>query len=93
MTVNRGNKHKYIGMKLDYPKEGACQITIFENLKAILETFDKIDTKEKCTKKSAAVANLFTVQEYRKKLDTKLWYKCFSLLNVLVLTQEQQSNF
>ena len=57
MTVNRGNKHKYLGMTLNYSKEGAFQITMFENMKAILETFDKIDTKEKGTKKSAAPAN------------------------------------
>ena len=56
-------------MTLDYSKEGACQITIIENLKAILETFDKIDTKAKDTKKSAAPANLFTVQADCKKLD------------------------
>ena len=47
MTVNRGKKHKYIGNTLDYYKEGACHITMFENLKAILDTFDRIDTKEK----------------------------------------------
>ena len=69
MTVNRGKKHKYIGMTLDYSKEGACQITMFENLKTILETFDKIYTKAKGTIKSAAPANLFTVQEDYKKLD------------------------
>ena len=63
MTVNRCKKHKYLGMTLDYSKEGACQINMFENMKAILETFDKIDTKSKSTKKSAAPANLLTVQE------------------------------
>ena len=42
---------------------------MFEHLKAILETFDKIDTKAKDTKKTAAPANLFTVQEDCKKLD------------------------
>ena len=55
-------------MTLDYSKEGACQITMFENLKAILETFYKIDTKAKGTKKSAAPENLFTVQEDCKKI-------------------------
>ena len=42
---------------------------MFENMKAILETFDKIDTKAKFTKKSAAPTNLFTVQEDCKKLN------------------------
>ena len=69
MTVNRGKKHKYIGITLNYSKEGACHITMFENLKTILETFDKIYTKEKGTKKSAAPANLFTVQEDFKNID------------------------
>ena len=45
MTVKRGKKHKYVGITLDYSKEGACQITMFENKKSILKTFDKIDTK------------------------------------------------
>ena len=36
MMVNRVKKHKYLGMTLDYSKGGAFQITIFENLKAIL---------------------------------------------------------
>ena len=35
MIVNRGNKHKYLGMTLDYSKEGACLITMFENMKSI----------------------------------------------------------
>ena len=38
-------------------------------VKAILETFDKIDTKAKGTKKSAAPENLFIVQKECKKLD------------------------
>ena len=45
MAVNRGKKNKYIGTTLDYSKEGACQITMFENMKSILETFEKVDTK------------------------------------------------
>ena len=69
MTVNRGKKYKYLSMTLNYSKEGACRITMFEDLKAILQTFDKIDTKAKGTKKNAAPENLFTVQEYCKKLE------------------------
>ena len=69
MTSNRGKKYKYLRMTLNYSKEGAFHITMFENLKSILETFDKIDTKAKRTKKSAELASLFTVQEYCKKLN------------------------
>ena len=36
MIVNKGKKHKYIGMKLNYSKEESCQITMFENLKSVL---------------------------------------------------------
>ena len=63
MTVHRGKKHNYRGMALEYSEEGACQINMFENIKAVLENFDKIDTKVKGTKKSPDLANLFTVQE------------------------------
>ena len=63
MTFNRGKKHKYLGMALEYSKEGACQITMFGNLKLILENFDKIDTNVIGTKKRAAPMNLFTVHE------------------------------
>ena len=49
MKVNRGKKQKYLGMTLDHSKEGACHITMFENMKDILETFEKIDTKAKNT--------------------------------------------
>ena len=88
MTVNRGKKHKYLGTTLDYSKEGACQITMFENLKAILETFDKIDTKEKGTKKSAAPANLFPVQEDCKKLDKERSEQFHSIVEQLLFTNK-----
>ena len=52
MTVNIGKKHKYLGMTLDYYKEGACQITMFENMEAILETFDKIGTIERVQRRA-----------------------------------------
>ena len=41
---------------------------MLKNLKAILETFDKIDTKAKSTKRSAVPENLFTLQEDFKKI-------------------------
>ena len=62
MTVNRGKKHKCLAMTLNYSKEGAFQVNMFENLKSILETFDKIDKRSKGKKKSAAPANLLKVQ-------------------------------
>ena len=52
MTVNIGKKHKYLGMTLEYSKEGACQNTMFENLKAILETFEKFIQKKKVQRRA-----------------------------------------
>ena len=69
MTFNRGKKHKYLGMTLDYSKEGASPINMIENLKSILETFDKVDRKAKVKNKRAAPANLCAVQEDCKKID------------------------
>ena len=89
MTFNRGKKHKYLGMTLDYSKEEACQITMFENMKAILGTFEKIDTKAKGTKKSVAPENLFTVQEYCKKLDKELSEKFHSIVAQLLFANKR----
>ena len=58
MTVDRGNKHNYLGMTLDYFKEGACQISMFENLKSILETFFKL-YKSKGLKKERSAGIVF----------------------------------
>ena len=62
MTVNRVKKHNYLGMTLDYYRERAFQVTMFQNLKPISETFEKNDTKAKVTKMSAVPANFFTVK-------------------------------
>ena len=86
MTVNRGKKHKYLGMTLGYSKEGACQISMFENLKAVLETFDKIDAKSNGTKKSAVPSNLFTVQEHYKKLDKECSEQLHSIVAKVLFT-------
>ena len=71
-----------------YSKERACQITMFENLKAILETFDKIDTKSKGEKKSAALDNLFAVQEDCKNLDKKRSGKFHSIVSQVLFTNK-----
>ena len=93
MIANKGKKHKYLGITLEYSKEGACHIHIFENLKAILETFDKIDTKVKGTKKSAEPANLFTVQEDLKKLDKERIEQFHSIVaQVLFTTKRSRHN-
>ena len=100
ITVNRGKKHKYLGIKLNYSKGGACQITMFENLKAILEPFEKLIQKKKVQRR-AQHRRIYS--QYKKTArsstrnvvssSTALWYKCCSLLNVIGLTQAQQYNF
>ena len=52
MIVNRGKKHKYLGTKLDYSKELDCHITMFENMEAILETFEKFIQKKKVQRRA-----------------------------------------
>ena len=62
---------------------------MFENLKAILETFDKIYTKAKGTKKSAAPEILFTVQEDCKKLDKERREQFHSIVAHVLFTTKR----
>ena len=39
MTVSRGRIHDYLGMKLDYTHKVLCYITMFKQIKEILEIF------------------------------------------------------
>ena len=100
MTVIRGKKYKYLGTKLDYSKEGACQITRFKNLKAILEPFEKLIHKKKVQRRAQRRRIYSQCKKTARSLtgnvvssSTALWHKCCSLLNVLGLTQTQQSHF
>ena len=87
-------------MTLDYSKEGYCQITIFENLKAILETFEKLIQKQKVQRR-AQRRRIYS--QYKKTAriltgkvvssSTSLCHKCCSLINAIGLTQEQKSHF
>ena len=58
-------------------------------MKAILETFDKTDTKEKGTKKSAAPADLFIVQEDCKKLDKECSEQFHSILSQVLFATKR----
>ena len=62
MTVSRRKIHNYLGMKLDYTQKGLCYITIFEQIKEIIEIFEDLDPNSKETKASAENSNLFIVR-------------------------------
>jgi hypothetical protein len=81
MKVNRGRKHKYLGMDLDYSTRGQCKVTMISYVDEILAAWKKADQSPdddgfhaiapKCkTKPSAAPENLFIVDEDCKKLDS-----------------------
>jgi hypothetical protein len=54
LQVPRGKVHTYLGMKLDFTKPGQVEVSMFDYVQEILETFDK--TTPNCTgiKTSAA---------------------------------------
>ena len=62
---------------------------MFENLKAILGAFEKVDTKAKGTKKSAAPASLFTVQEDCKNIDKELSKQFHSIVAQVLFTTKR----
>ena len=59
-------------MKLDYTQKCLCYITMFEQIKDIIEIFEYLDPKSKGTKASAAPSNLFIVRYDCNKLREKL---------------------
>ena len=82
MKVSRGKTHKYLGMTLDYSNSGECKITVIEYVDEILaawdkvepkideEGFEKVQSKARKTKTSAAPENLFRVDDDCKKLNS-----------------------
>ena len=68
MVVHRGKVHKYLGMTLDFTTPGQVKVTMFDYIKEILATFEKVAPMELGTKTSAAPKNLFTVNEDCEKL-------------------------
>jgi hypothetical protein len=82
MKVSRGKVHKYLGMTLDYSTPGECKITMIDYVDEILaawekveplideEGFEKVQSKARKTKTSAAPENLFKVDDDCKKLNS-----------------------
>ena len=68
MTVSRGVVHKYLGMKLDYSTRGQVKITMIPYIDEILNAFDKADPNAKGIKSSAALDNLFKIDDDCEKL-------------------------
>ena len=66
------NIHDYLAMKLDYTQKGLCYITMFEQIKEIIEIFEELYPKSKGTKASASPSNLFIVRDECSKLIEKL---------------------
>ena len=48
--MNRGNLHKYLGIKLDYTTVGLVKITMLHYIDEILGAFDKPDPMGGSTK-------------------------------------------
>ena len=72
MKVHRGKKHTYLAMDLDYSHKGECRVTMYEYLDGILHTIDEavkkhgegwVLVRSRASKKTAALDNLFTVDE------------------------------
>ena len=72
MIMIRIKIHDYLDMKLDYTQKGVCYITMFEQIKEIIEIFEDLDPKSKGTKSSAAPSNLFIVRNDYAKLSKNL---------------------
>jgi hypothetical protein len=70
MKVSRGKVHKYLGMTLDYSVDGQCRVTMIPYIKEILAIYKEAVPGSLGKKKSAAPADLFTVDESCEKLCT-----------------------
>jgi hypothetical protein len=83
MKVSRGNTHKYLGMNLDFSTKGQVKISMIEYVKEVIAAWDRAKEKKdydfvevvckhgKKSKTSEAPDDLFKIDEYAKKLDTK----------------------
>ena len=60
MTVNRGKKHRYLGMDFDYSKTGVLSISMIKYIEDMIEEFPKLITK---TSRTPHTDNLFWVRE------------------------------
>ena len=67
MKVHRGKVHKYLGMTLDFSKQGQCIMTMFQYLDGVVQAYDLVKSKyddgflpvTKCRYNTPAPDNLF----------------------------------
>ena len=71
MDVNRGKIQKYLEMTIDYTTKGLCKTMMFDYIKEILESFDKIYPKATGTNSSADRTNLSVLSNNCTKPETK----------------------
>ena len=60
MTINRGKKHRYLGMDLDYSKPGVLSVSMIPYIQSILEDFPELITK---SSRTPHTDNLFKVRD------------------------------
>ena len=65
MTITRGDKHAFLGMKLRFPGYGTVLINMREYIKEAIDTFNQSLTRSAAT---LAMKGLFTVDEQSKPL-------------------------
>ena len=68
MTASKGKVHNYLGMTLGYTVGGQFQIMVINFLYKTLISFNKAEPKGGGTKTSAALENLFKVDEDCKNI-------------------------
>jgi hypothetical protein len=80
MIVNRGKKHTYLGMQLDFTVPGQVSVSMLDYVREIVETFEKEAPLSVGTKTSAAPADLFRVNPDSTKLTPERKEKFHSLV-------------
>ena len=89
MTVRRGKIYDYLGMKIDYTQKGLCFITMFKQIKEIIEIFEELDPKSKGTKESAVPSNFLIVRDECPKLSEKLSVGFYRVVAKMLFTTKR----
>ena len=69
MTVNCGDVHEYLGMKLDFSIPGKVVVSQFDYVQEIIDAFEEAEPNIKANKATAAPEDLFKVDEDATKLE------------------------
>ena len=78
MTVNRGKKHRYLGMDFDYSKTGVLSISMIKYIEDMIEEFPELITK---MSRTPHTDNSFWVHEHfsvkiKRNSFTEWWLSC-----------------